>query len=283
LDLITKKNIINKEEVISIKEQCDILDFSRSSYYYESTRFITDEEKAMMKLIEELFEECPWYGHRMIYQELKDSDIPIGRDRTLKYMKILGLDPIYPKKKTTIPNKEHKKYPYLLKNLDIVRPNQVWATDITYIKLPKGYCYFVGIIDWYSRRILSYRISNSLDTQFCIDALNEAIEIYGPPEIFNSDQGCQFTSEAFTDILKKKHIKISMDSVGRWADNIIIERFFRTLKYQNIYIFNYETIRQVKKGVASYIEYYNFRRKHSSLGYSTPDEFYNQTFLRLAA
>jgi len=283
LDLFTKKEIISKDASISVTEQCDILSLSRSSYYYEGKVGFTDEEKAAMQTIKELYEECPWNGHRMIYQELKESEVPVGRDRVLKYMKILNLEPIYPKKKTTIANKEHKKYPYLLRDLEITKANQVWAADITYIKLPKGYCYFMGIIDWYSRKIISYRISNSLDTQFCTEALNEAIAVHGKPDIFNTDQGSQFTSNDFTSILKENKIQISMDSVGRWADNIIIERFFRTLKYQNIYIFRYETLKQVKEGVAKFINYYNFKRKHSSLGYITPDEFYNKDLLKTAA
>ncbi len=235
-----------------------------------------------MELIKEIFEGRPTKGHRMIWQDLKEVEIPIGRDRTLKYMNLLGLKPIYPGKKTSIPNKEHKKYPYLLKDLKIIEPNQVWATDITYLKLPTGNCYFVGIIDWFSRKILSYKISNTLDVQFCIDALNEAIYNYGPPDIFNSDQGSQFTCSDFIAVLENHKIKISMDSVGRWADNIIIERFFRTLKYEDFYLFKYETITETKIGIKSYIEYYNSQRKHSSLGYLTPNDYYNN-FMQLAA
>ncbi len=244
MDLVTKKSVVSREDKISINQQCEILDLTKSSYYYEPKE-PSNEALVLMEIIKEVFEDRPTKGHRMIWQE-------------------------------------HKKYPYLLRDIDITEPNQVWAADITYLKLPTGNCYFVGIIDWFSRKILSYRISNTLDAQFCIDALNEAIYNYGPPDIFNSDQGSQFTCSDFISVLKNHKINISMYSVGRWADNIIIERFFRTLKYEDFYLFKYETIKKTKIGIKNYIEYYNNHRKHSSLNYSTPNDFYNN-FLKLAA
>lgn len=274
--------MIIRDDKISITEQCKIVGVSKSSYYYEEKQE-SDDEKAIKIAINELFEELPFYGYRRIYEELKICDIKVGRDRTLKYMNELGLKTIFPTKKTTIANKEHKKYPYLLKDLEITQSNQVWSSDITYLRLPTGYVYFVTIIDWYSRKTLSSRFSNTLDAKFCCEALEEAILKYGKPEIFNTDQGSQFTSEDFTKILLENKIKISMDSVGRWADNIIVERFFRTLKYENFYLFKYETFTELKIGITKYLKFYNERRIHSSLGYKTPDEIYNQSVIEFAA
>lgn len=279
-----RKKLIDKKIEINIKIQCEILNLARSSYYYDDKNNFTDEEFAAKEAITEIFEEIPFYGHRRIYHELNMCDIKIGRDRVLKYMKELNLTPIYPIKKiTTVANKEHKKYPYLLKDLKIERINQVWATDITYLKLPTGYVYFVAIIDWYSRKVLSCKFSNTMDIRFCVDALEEAIGLYGKPEIFNSDQGSQFTSKDFIEILIKNKIKISMDSVGRWADNIIIERFWRTLKYENFHIFKYEDFISAKIGIMQYIKFYNERRIHSSLNYRTPDEVYDLQTVKIAA
>jgi len=281
--LISKKELVDTSANISIDQQCNILNLCRASYYYGGKTDFNDKEKAAMDLIEDIYEDCPFYGGLRIYEELKESEIKVGRDRVRKYMKILGLKAIYPEPKTTIANKEHKKYPYLLKDLDIYRPNQVWATDITYLKITGGYVYFTAIIDWYSRKILAYRFSNTLDVKFCEDALNEAISLYGKPEIFNTDQGSQYTSKSFINILKNNDIKISMDSVGRWADNIIIERFWRTLKYENFYLFKYENFRALKLGISNYLKFYNERRKHSSLGYKTPSDIYGTLKKQIAA
>ncbi len=281
LDLTTKKELVKKASEISINVQLGFLNLSKASFY-SKPKEISQKDQRVMQSIFDIYSELPFYGHRRIWEELKELDILIGRDKTLKLMRNMGLKAIYPEPKTTLANKEHKTYPYLLKKLDIERPNQVWATDITYLKTSNGHMYFVAVIDWYSRKILSYRISNTLETSFCIDALNEAICNYGIPEIFNSDQGSQFTSTAFTDVLKKYNINISMDSVGRWADNIIIERFFRTLKYEDIYLRKYPTVKEMKLGVAKYIVFYNDRRKHSSLKYTTPNCFYEKSLLSAA-
>ena len=273
----TKKNIIDKEESdISINKQCEILELPKSSFYYKKKQHFSSNEKSIKRCIVDIYEDLPFYGYRRVYQELKTMDIKIGKDRIQKYRKELNLKTIYPNKKTTIPNKQHKKYPYLLKDLDINRPNQVWASDITYLKLPGGYCYLVAIIDWYSRKIISYKISNTMEKEFCIEALNEAIAKYGAPEIFNTDQGSQFTSNEFINILKNNGIQISMDSVGRWADNIIIERFFRTLKYENYYIFKYINMIELKRGIKKYLGFYNNKRFHSALNYSTPSDYYEK-------
>lgn len=282
MDLNTKKKLVNENNDLSIKVKCEIIALSRSVYYYRSVENESTEKKEILTFIKDLFEKRPYFGHRRIHQDLIEAGYKIGKDRVLEYMKELNLRPIYPKKKTTIINKEHKKYPYLLKNIDIDRPNKVWAADITYLKLPTGYCYFVGIIDWFSRKIVNYEISNIMDKEMCIRALNKAIYLYGKPKFFNTDQGSQFTSLDFTSVLAKNEIRISMDSVGRWADNIIIERFFRTLKYEDFYIFKYSSMRETKIGLKDYIDFYNNERKHSSLGYKTPNEIYGNLCINVA-
>ena len=284
MDLKTKKDLIDENSDLSVQSQCEIIGLSRSVYYYKPTEneVETEKKEQILKFIEELFAKRPYFGHRRIHQYLIEAGYDIGRDKVLDYMKELNIEPIYPKKKTTIVNKVHKKYPYLLKSININKPNKVWAADITYLKLPIGYCYFVGVIDWYSRKILSYEISNTMDKELCINALNKALVMHGKPDIFNTDQGSQFTSVDFTEILKKKDIKISMDSVGRWADNIIIERFFRTLKYEDFYIFKYKTMKETKIGIKEYIDFYNNERKHSSLEYKTPNESYGNLCINVA-
>lgn len=273
----TKKNMLELEcSDLSIKAQCELLELSRSVVYYEPVEEFSETELLVMNRMDEIFTEQPFYGHRKLWKQLKKEGYFIGRDKTLGFMHTLGLEAFYPHKKvnTSMANKAHKKYPYLLKGLDIVKPNQVWSIDITYIRIRGGFCYLAAIIDWYSRSILSYRISNSLEVQFCIDALHAAFEKYGVPDIFNSDQGSQFTSEDFTKELNDRKIKISMDSVGRATDNIMIERFFRSLKYEDIYLKEYQSVAELKEGVRVYIEFYNHRRIHQSLDYKIPFEVY---------
>lgn len=190
-------------------------------------------------------------------------------------MTVMGIGAIYPKPKTTIANKQHRVYPYLLRNLNIHYPNQVWCTDITYIPMAKGFVYLVAIMDWYSRKVLSWRISNTMDTGFCLEALNEALEKYGKPEIFNTDQGCQFTSTDFTECLKENGIKISMDGKGRWMDNVFIERLWRSLKYEEVYLKAYSSIRKAEVEIGNYFLFYNEERSHQSLSKMTPDEAYH--------
>ena len=246
---------------------------NRSSYYYQPKEKPL-LEAALVDELTELYKDAPFYGYRRVKEELKDKGFDLGRRKVLKLKALLGFHTLYPKKRTTIPDKQHKKYPYLLKGVKITKPNQVWSTDITYISVGRSTAYLVGVIDWYSRKILSYRISNTMDRSFCIEALNEALDKYGKPEIFNSDQGSQFTSTDFTSVLLENGIKISMDGKGRWADNILIERFFRSLKYEEVYLKHYDNLKEAKIDVAKYIEFYNTRRKHSSLGYNTPDDVY---------
>lgn len=267
--------MIDKESrEMSIKQQCKLVSVSRSSMYYTKTPFIERIEPDIISKIVEIYEQLPFYGVVRTYHELQRRGYYLGRDRIAKVKKDMNLRTFYTEPKTTIRNKSHTVYPYLLKGLEITKPNQVWSTDITYIPLRHGFAYLVSIIDLYSRKILSWSLSNSLDKSFCIEALNEAIERYGVPEIFNSDQGCQFTSLDFTGILSLHNIKISMDGKGRAIDNIYIERYWRTLKYEDIYLNKYETLSEARIGINKFTHFYNVQRLHSSLEYKTPDEFY---------
>lgn len=269
----TKRELVKNNKDMSLVKQCGLIELNRSTLYYEPMPY-SEAEMSLFNEIDLVYTEMPYYGHRKIWQELLRRGLPIGRDRTLKYMGIMGLEAFYPHRNTSTPNKQHKIYPYLLKNLLICRPNQVWAADITYIRLAKGFCYLIAVIDWYSRRILSYRISTTLDVSFCLEALQEALAKYPAPEMFNTDQGSQFTSADFTEILLLHGIKISMDGQGRAKDNIIIERFFRSLKHEDIYLREYPSIVDLKIGIAQYILKYNNVRLHESLDYRTPAEIY---------
>ena len=269
----TKRQLVKDNEDMSMVEQCGLMELSRSSFYYEPVPY-SEEELNLFNEIDVVYTDMPYYGHRKIWHELLRRGLLIGRDRTLKYMQIMGLKPFYPHKGTSMPDKQHKKYPYLLKDMLICRPNQVWAADITYIRLAKGFCYLVAIIDWYSKYILSYRISTTLDASFCVDALREALGKYPTPEISNTDQGSQFTGMDYTEILLSQEIKISMDSKGRALDNVIIERFFRSLKHEDIYLKEYRCLAELKTGVAEYMFKYNHERLHEALDYRTPAEIY---------
>jgi len=272
--LNTKKNLVSKEDTLSVREQCLLLSLCRQGLYYQAQPEYSDLEVRILNRMDEIYTEIPSYGYRRQHQQLESEGFNISPETVRKYMRVLDLKTIYPQKKTTIPNKYHKVYPYLLKDLTISYPNQVWACDITYIRLQGGFCYLVAIIDWYSRYIISWKISNCLDTEFCLEVLKEALKKYPKPVIFNTDQGSQFTSHDFTKILKNNDIKISMDSVGRWADNVIIERWFRTLKYEDVYIKEYGSIKELMNGCIWYIDFYNQKRFHSSLSYQTPSMVY---------
>lgn len=227
-----------------------------------------------MTIVTQVYFKFPFYGHRKINEHLKNMGINSNRDKVKKAMKELGIKAIYPGPRTTVPAKEHKKYPYLLNGLEITDINQVWASDITYIKYKGSFMYLVAVIDLYSRKVLSWRLSNTLDSHFCCECLSEAISFFGIPEIFNTDQGSQFTGKDFIDILKNFKIKISMDGKGRALDNVYIERLWRTLKYENIFLHDYESVRELKKGIERYFKFYNTERLHQSLKYKTPDDIY---------
>ena len=246
-----------------------------TALYYQSKT--NEQDVQITRLIDEIYTKYPFYGSRRIRKELEIyHQIKISREKTQRLMNLMGLEAIYPKKRTSFSNKDHKIYPYLLKRLSISYPNQVWSTDITYVKLEQGWAYLIAIMDWFSRYVIDWRLSSYLQIDFCLDALNNALN-KGTPEIFNSDQDVRFTSPQFTDILKARNIKISMDSKGRYLDNIFQERLWRTIKYENIYIKHYQNIDEAKQGLAEYFDFYNNRRFHSSLNYLVPAQVYFQS------
>jgi putative transposase len=229
-----------------------------------------------MVQIDKLYMEHPWMGSRSVADQLTTPETPVGRDRVRRLMRIMGIESLAPKPGTSRRQPRHPVYPYLLRGMTIDRPNQVWATDITFIPMARGHLYLVVIMDWATRKVLSWRLSNTLDTHFCVEALKEALFTYGAPEIFNSDQGCQFTSEAFTSVLKAWDVRISMDGKGRFKDNIFIERLWRTLKYERIYLKGYETGAELHRDLTTWFSFYNEKRKHTALDKLTPNEAYER-------
>lgn len=228
----------------------------------------------MLALIDAEFTRRPFYGSRKMKVYLQNLGYKINRKRVQRLMVILGLSGMAPGPNTSRPHPEHKVYPYLLRGITVTRPNQVWSTDITYIRLPRGFVYLVAVIDWYSRRVLSWRISNTMDSSFCVDCLEQALQEFGIPEIFNTDQGSQFTSDAFTGVLLEKGIKISMDGRGRALDNIFVERLWRSVKYEDVFLKGYATVSELLLGLTEYFVFYNTERFHQSLDYTTPDQVY---------
>jgi putative transposase len=268
-----KLKMLDKEDTrYSVREQCRILGINRSGLYYEPVP-VSKETLEIMALLDEEHTRHPFYGVKKMTKFLKSKGYKIGKDKVRTLLRSMGLEAIYPKPNTSMPNKQHKIYPYLLKDVEVMRPNQVWSADITYVRLEEGFVYLVAIIDWYSRYVLSWRLSNSLDASFCVEALEDALK-YGKPETFNTDQGCQFTSEAFTGILERNGILISMDAKGRVFDNIFTERLWRTVKYEDIYLKGYRNIPETKTGLGLYFEFYNNERYHQSLDYKTPVEIF---------
>jgi putative transposase len=266
---------------VSIRRQCELLGVSRAGVYYECEP-TSCEELLLMRRIDELHLKLPFYGSRKMTVTLKAEGHLINRKRIQRLMRQMGLEAMVPKPTTSQPGRERPAYPYLLRRLVIDRINQVWASDITYIPLKRGFAYLVAIMDWYSRRVLAWRLSNTLDASFCVEALREAIDRFGAPEIFNTDQGAQFTAEAFIGVLREHSIKISMDGKGRCLDNVFVERLWRSLKYEEVYLYAYDDIREARQGIGRYLVFYNHERPHQALGYQTPDAFY-ETLLRKAA
>lgn len=258
---------------ISLTKQAELLGISRSGLYYRP--IINPEDVKIRNAIDEIFTKHPFFGSRRIKDELENYQIFIGRDQTRSHMRAMGLETIYPRKKLNLshPDDQNQIYPYLLRGLEISHPNQVWGTDITYLRLNNGFCYLAAIMDWFSRFIVAWEISASLEIDFCLRNLRSALET-AVPDIHNSDQGSQFTSKDYTGILKDNDIRISMDGRGRCMDNIFTERFWRTLKYEEAYLKSYGDIREAKAGIGNYIKWYNYERKHSSLGKRTPAEAY---------
>lgn len=236
-----------------------------------------------MKLMDDQYMKHPTSGSRTMYYYLEKQGLIVNRKHIQRLMHLMGIEAIYPKPRTSKPHPEHRIYPYLLRGLDINRPDMVWASDITYVPMRRGFMYLVAIIDWYSRKVLSWRLSNTLDSDFCVSALEDAIARHGRPEIFNTDQGCQFTSTVFTDVLKTNGIKISMDGRGRFLDNIFIERLWWTVKYHYLNLHSFENALEMRKGLRTWFEYYNRERTHQSLNRMTPDECYFKEQDELAA
>ena len=258
---------------ISIERQCELVGLSRSSYYYRS-KGENEYNLLLMRLIDEQYTRRPILGVRRMTDYLRRLGHVVNHKRVARLMRLMGLSAIYPKPKTSISSKQHQKYPYLLRGLSIDRPNQVWCTDVTYIRLYAGFVYLTAIMDWYSRYVLSWRLSNTLDTGFCLEALEEALGM-NTPEIFNSDQGVQFTSSAFTSRLQSHGVRISMDGVGRCFDNIMVERLWRSVKYEEVYVKDYRSLPEARANINDYFTYYNLERPHQSHNYRTPYEVYH--------
>lgn len=258
---------------LGIAGQSRLLNISRSSFYYKK-KPVKPEDLKQMRLIDEQYLKTPCWGSRSMRNHLRRLGYKVNRKRVQRLMRIMGIEAIYPKPRTSRPHPQHKVYPYLLRDLTVEYPNQVWAADITYVPMSRGYMYLVAVMDWYSRKILSWRVSNTLDSDFCVEALKEALSRYGRPEIFNTDQGAQFTSRAFTNLLKQRNVAISMDGRGRVQDNIFIERFWWTLKYQYLYLWSFNNGTELRQGLRYWIDLYNRERSHQALDDLTPDEVY---------
>lgn len=258
---------------VSISRQCRFMGISRSSFYYagKGENLFNLE---LMRVIDEQYLKTPWYGSRQMTRHLCRQGYAVNRKRIKRLMAKMGIEAVCPRPGTSAPNPAHKIFPYLLRGMTIDRPNQAWCTDITYIPMRQGFLYLVAIMDWHSRKVLAWRLSNTLDTGFCIEALEEALGKYGKPDIFNTDQGCQFTSVEFTGVLKGAGVRISMDGKGRWMDNVFIERLWRSLKYECVYLQAFENGVEAREGIGGWIAYYNSDRPHSSLDGQTPDEAY---------
>ena len=259
---------------LSLRRQSELLSISRSNIYYQ--KIIDPGEIEVMHKIDRIFTKYPFYGSRKITHCLRQEGVIINRKRTQRLMRNMGIEAIYQKPCTTRFDRENRIYPYLLRGVPIGKVNHVWSADITYIPMNKGYVYLIAIIDWFSRYLLSWKLSIGLEVDFCLSALNVALDSYKNPDIFNTDQGSQFTSNLWLEVLQNKSINISMDGKGRAIDNVFIERFFRSIKYEEIYINSYESVTDIKRSVKNYIKYYNEKRPHQSLNYRTPYEVYNE-------
>lgn len=261
---------------LSLSAQCRLISLSRSSFYYAPVPE-TRETLALMAVIDATFLDCPWYGSRQMARHLKREGHGVGRRKVRRLMAKMGLSPIYQRPRTSDPHPEHRIYPYLLRDLEITRPNQVWCADITYLPMRRGFLYLVAIMDWATRKVLAWRVSNTMGAEFCVAALQEALARFGRPGIFNTDQGSQFTSAEFTGVLRDAEVRISMDGRGRWMDNVFIERLWRSCKYECVYLHAFETGSELRSGLTRWLSYYNGQRPHSALGGRTPDEAYGRT------
>jgi putative transposase len=265
--------MIDPEHDLPIKQQAEVLGISRSTAYYEP-RPISEEDLRLMRRLDELHLNYPFAGSRMLRGLLWQQCLKVGRRHIKTLMKRMGIEAIYRKPNTSKPAPGQRIYPYLLRGLAIMRPNQVWAMDLTYIPMARGFLYLAAVVDWFTRRVLSWKLSITMEASFCIEALDEALSRHGKPEIFNTDQGSQFTSEAFTGRLKEEGIRISMDGKGRWRDNVFVERVWKSIKYEEVYLRAYETVQEARTSISKYLEFYNSIRPHSSLNGCTPDQVY---------
>jgi putative transposase len=265
--------MIKPDHELSIKRQAELVNIARGSAYYVP-RAASEADQRLMRRIDELHLEHPFAGARMLRDMLQREGFGVGRRHVGTLMSRMGIQALYRKPNTSKKHPGHAVYPYLLRGKKIERANEVWAMDITYIPMAKGWVYLAAVVDWASRRVLAHRVSISMDTAFCLDALEEAFARHGRPEIFNTDQGSQFTSLAFTDAIKSRGVAISMDGRGAWRDNVFVERLWRTIKYEEVYLHAYESVSDARQRIGRFVEFYNTRRPHSSLGKKTPDEFY---------
>ncbi len=265
--------IKSSENILSIKHRCELLAVARSTIYYQP-KIVENDDTIIVNEIRDIYQKYPFYGYRRILVSLRQMGIPINHKRLQRLLALAGIKAVYPGKKTSIRNPEHRVFPYLLKGLKIERPNQVWKVDITYIKMRHGFVYLICLIDVFSRKIMGWALSTFLDTKSCIEALDNALR-YATPEIVNSDQGCQFTSFLWVELLAQKNIVISMDGKGRWADNVYIERLWRSIKYESVYLHSFDIVEQARTALGDYIKFYNQQRPHQSLNYHTPLDIYD--------
>lgn len=272
---MTRLAWIADDKEIPVIRQCQLTGVARASVYArQKPKVPAEQEQLFCKLIDEEYTQRPFYGSRKMVVYLKGAGHHVNRKRVQRLMRQMGLAGMAPGPNTSKAHPEHKIYPYLLRGVPIVKPNQVWSTDITYIRLAHGFAYLVAVIDWYSRKVLSWRINNSMEADFCVDCLEDALRTHGTPEIFNSDQGAQFTSDAFTKVLKREKITISMDGRGRAFDNIFVERFWRNVKHEDVYLNGYANMGELMVGMAAYMSFFNAERPHQSLDYKTPEQVY---------
>ena len=268
---------------LPVTRQCELLALPRSTVYYERQPPVSAEDLMVMRRIDALHLRYPFMGSRRLRDELGKLGYAVNRKRVQRLMRLMGLEALYPRKRTSVPNKAHRLFPYRLRHLAIDHPNQVWAADITYIPMARGFLYLVAVVDWYSRSVLAWRLSNSMEADFCVEALEEAMVRYGKPEIFNTDQGAQFTSEAFLTVLERNQIRISMDGRGRWMDNVFVERLWRSVKYEEVYLKAYESVAEARGSLAKYFAFYNHERGHQSLNRQTPWQVYTARAFAQAA
>ena len=265
--------MIERGHSLAVTHQCELLALSRSSVYHQPAP-VSEQDLEAMRLLDEAHLQLPFYGSRRLSDWLGERGVKANRKRVQRLMRLMGLEALYPRPRTSRAGQGHKVYPYLLRELTVERSNQVWATDICYLPMARGFLYLVAVMDWYSRKVLAWRLSNPLNGDFCVEALEDALAHYGRPEIFNTDQGAQFTGSAFIDVLKGAGVAISMDGKGRWVDNVFVERLWRSVKYEEVYLHAYEGVAAARAGLGRYFRFYNAERRHQGLGRRTPDAVY---------